>query len=64
MTYEYFKNFARRTTSDKVLRDEVFNVAKNLKYDGYQRDLASMVYKLFDKKSTLLIWSKTLATRD
>ena len=44
----------RRTTSDKNLRDETFNIATNPKYDGYQRGLASMVYKFFDKKSTLL----------
>ena len=41
----------RRTFSDKVLRDKAFNIAKNPKYDGYQRGLASMV---FDKKSTSL----------
>ena len=35
----------------KVLRDKAFNIAKNPKYDGYQRVLASMVYKFFDKKS-------------
>ena len=37
---------------DKTLRDKAFNVAKNPKYDGYQRGLASMVYKFFDKKSS------------
>ena len=37
--------------SDKVLRDKAFNIAKNPKYDGYQRGLASMVYNFFDKKS-------------
>ena len=36
----------------KVLRDKAFDIAKNSKYDGYQRGLASMVYKVFDKKST------------
>ena len=36
----------------KILRDKAFNIAKNPKYDGYQRGLASMVYKFFDKKST------------
>ena len=36
------------------MRDEAFNIAKNPKYDGYQRELASMVYKLFDKKSASL----------
>ena len=46
-----FNDLARRTASDKVLRDKAFNIAKNPKYDGYQRGLASMVYKLFDKKS-------------
>ena len=51
MAYGEFKDLARRTASDKVLRDKVFNIAKNPKYDGYQRGLASMVYKFFDKKS-------------
>ena len=51
MAYGDFKDLARRTASDKVLRDETFNIAKNPKYDGYQRGLASMVYKFFDKKS-------------
>ena len=49
--YEDFKDLARRTASDKVLRDKAFNIAKNSKYDRYQRGLASMVYKCFDKKS-------------
>ena len=51
MVYGGFKDLAKRTASDKVLRDKAFNVAKNPKYDGYQRGLASMVYKFFDKKS-------------
>ena len=45
-----FKDLARRTASDKVLRDKPFNIAKNPEYDGYQRGMASMVNKLFDKK--------------
>ena len=52
MTYGYFKDLARRTASDKVLRDKAFNIAKNAKYDGYQRGLASMVFKFFHKKSS------------
>ena len=52
MGYGDFKDLKRRTFSDKVLRDKVFNIAKNSKYDGYQRGLASMVYNFFDKKST------------
>ena len=37
-----FKDLNRRTISDKVLRDKAFNIAKNSKYDGYQRGLASI----------------------
>ena len=51
MAYGDFKDLAIRTASDKVWRDKAFNIAKNPKYDGYQRGLASMVYKSFDKKS-------------
>ena len=51
MAYGDFKDLAGRTASDKVFRDKAFNIAKNPKYDGYQRRLASMVYKFFDKKA-------------
>ena len=47
----YFKNLPRRRTSDKVLRGKAVSIAKNPKYDGYQRSLASMVYKFFDKEA-------------
>ena len=50
MFYGSFKDLTRRTASDKVLRDKAFNIAKNTKYDGYQRGLASVVCKFFDKK--------------
>ena len=40
----------KRTHSDKVLKDKAFEIASDPKYDGYQRGLASMVYKFFDKK--------------
>ena len=43
MAYGNFKDSARRTVPDKVLRDKAFNIAKNPKYDEYQRGLASMV---------------------
>ena len=52
MAYGDFKDLKRRTASDKVLRDKAFNIAKNPKYDGYQRGLASIVYTFFNKKST------------
>ena len=51
MTYEDFKDLAKRTASDRVLRDKAFNIAKTPKYDGYQRGFASMVYKFFGKNS-------------
>ena len=46
------KDLINRTRADKVLRDEAYDIASNPEYDGYQRGLASMVYKFFDKKST------------
>ena len=39
MAYEDFKDLARRTVSDKIFCDKAFNIAKNPKYDGYQREL-------------------------
>ena len=47
MAYGDFKDLARKTAYDKVLRDKAFNIAKNPKYDGYQRGLTSIVYKFF-----------------
>ena len=44
-----FKDLTRRTASDKILHNETFDIAKNSKYDWYQRGLASIVYKFFDK---------------
>ena len=41
----------KKNTSDKVLKDKAFAIGNNSKYHGYQRGLASMVYKFFDKKS-------------
>ena len=52
MNYEDFEDLARRTASNKVLRDKAFKIESNSKNDGYQRGLASMVYGLLDKKST------------
>ena len=52
MAYGKAKDLVRRTQSDKILRDKAFKIASDPKYDGYQRGLASMIYKLFDKKSS------------
>ena len=49
--YGEFKDLAERTAVDKVLRNKAFNIAKDPKYDGYQRALASIVYKFYDKKT-------------
>ena len=51
MAYGKSKDLTKRTQADKVLRDKAFKIASDSKYDGYQRGLASMVYKFFDKKS-------------
>ena len=52
MVYESFKDLARRTAFGKVLCDKVFNIAKKLKYDAYQRGLVSMIYSFFNKFSS------------
>ena len=54
MDYGKSKDLAKRIQSDKVLRDKAFKIASDPKYDGYQRGLASMVYKFFDKNTTYL----------
>ena len=52
MAYGKSKDLVKRVQPDKVLKDKAFKIASNPKYDGYQRGLASMVYKFFDKKSS------------
>ena len=49
--YAGHKDLINRTEADKVSRDKTYDIASNPKYDGYQRGLASMVYKFFNKKS-------------
>ena len=51
MAYGDFKDLAKRTASDKVLRSKAFKIVSDKKYDGYQRGLALMVDEFFDKKS-------------
>ena len=50
MAYGKSKGLIKRTQSDKILRDKAFKITSVSKYDGYQRGLASMVYKFLDKK--------------
>ena len=52
MAYGKSKDLVKRTQSDKVLRDKAFKIASDPKYDVYQRGLASMAYKFFNKKSS------------
>ena len=59
MAYGDFKDLARRTASNKVLRDKAFNIAKNPRYDGYQRGLASIVTN-FLIKSTWVVALKRM----
>ena len=47
MAYGDYKDLPKRTAVDKVLHDKVFNIAKNSKYDGYQKGLALMFYSFF-----------------
>ena len=51
MVYGDFKHLTKRTAADKLLRNKSFKIASDQKYDGYERGLASMIYKFFDKKS-------------
>ena len=52
MAYGDFKDLAKRTAADKVLINKAFKIASDQKYDGYQRGLASKVYKFFGQKSS------------
>ena len=57
MAYNKFKGLEKRTQSDIVLKNKALKIASNPKYNGYERGLASMVYKFFDKKMKR-IWLK------
>ena len=54
MAYGDFNDLARRTASDIILRDKAFSIAKNPKYDEYEKGLTSIVYEFFDKKTASL----------
>ena len=57
--YSDSKDITKRTVADKILKNKAFDIAKDPKYDRYQRGLASMVYKFFDKKSASLMDKST-----
>ena len=52
MAYGDFKDLSGKTASNKILHDKAFNIAKNSKYDAFQRGLSSMVYLVFDKETS------------
>ena len=47
MAFGDIKDLKRRTATDNILHDKVFDIAKDPKYDGYQSGLASVIYKFF-----------------
>ena len=49
--YSDSKELAKRTILDKILKDIAYEIARNCGYDGYQRALASIAYKFFDKET-------------
>ena len=51
--YSDSKDLAKRTISDNILKDRAYKIARNPKYDGYQRRLASMIYEFFNKKNRI-----------
>ena len=63
MAYGKSKDLVKRTKSDKVLEDKAFKIASNPNYNGYQRVLASMVYKFFDKnlKEVVLLMNQFIS---
>ena len=44
------KDLLNRTRADKILSGKAYTIVSNSQYDGYQRGLASIVYKFFDSK--------------
>ena len=57
----------KRIESDKALRDKAFKMGCNPKYDGYERQLPSLVYYFFDEKSKSSgiksMWNQQLANK-
>ena len=41
--YSDSKDLTKRTIADKNLKNRAFDIAKDPKYDGYQRGLASII---------------------
>ena len=63
MAYGDFKDLTKRTASDKILRDKAFNVAKNPKYDGYQRELLKSSINFLIKKVLVVVLKMRICQR-
>ena len=63
MAYGKSTDLTKRTQSDKVLRDKAFKIASDIKYDGYQRGLASMITSFLIKSlvGVLLLLSQIIS---
>ena len=64
MAYGDFKDLARRTTADELLRDKAFKIASDPKYDGYQRGsllwyISFLIKSLVEVVSLLMRSNKT-----
>ena len=55
MAYGDFKDLAKRTAADKVLRDKAFNIAQDPKYDGYKRGLALWFINFLIKRLLVVV---------
>ena len=62
IAYGDFKDLPRRTAIDRILRGKAFNLAKNAKHDGYQRDLASIVSTFFSPRKPFFVWALIFLT--
>ena len=49
--YAEYKDRAHRRQSDIVLKNKALKIATDPRVNGYQRGLASMVYKFFDERT-------------
>ena len=63
MVYGKSKDIANGTQSDRLLIDKPFKIASDPKYDGYQRGLASMAYKILEEKPSVLLHSQIINSR-
>ena len=64
MDYRDFKNSPTRAASDKVIHDKVFNIAKNPKYDGFQRGLSWNVINFLLESLVVLLKAKLCRTKN